>query len=200
MCGRVFSKTNGFVVSCGGFQKQRKQGKLLRFCQRNSDNPFTDGGTHFGKIFFHFQDGGMGWLTRPRNGTFDLEHGSPGCHRPEAKEAVRRPTTKKCGSPLWRSPCLGLSFAGTGFRSFLLPIFEKVIYGSVKGGFHALLHDAHYLLFKNGLLLLLVFLLFLFLTVRGVANSHLILTSLVIFTSGISIASASALLAASLAS
>ena len=134
----------------------------------------------------------MGWLTRPRNDTFDLEHGSPGCHRPEAKEAVRRPTTKKCGSPLRRSPCLGLSFAGTGFRSFLLPVFEKVIYGSVKGGFHALLHDAHYLLFKNGLLLLLVFLLFLFLTVGGVANSHLILTSLVILTSGISIASASA--------
>ena len=134
----------------------------------------------------------MGWLTRPRNDTFDLEHGSPGCHRPEAKEAVRRPTTKKCGSPLRRSPCLGLSFAGTGFRSFLLPIFEQVIYGSVKGSFHALLHDAHYLLFKNGLLLLLVFLLFLFLTFGGVANSHLILTSLVILTSGISIASASA--------
>lgn len=92
-------------------RSRESRGKLLRFCQRNSDNPFADGGTHFGKIFFHFQDGGMAWLTRPRNDTFDLEHGSPGCHRPEAKEAVRRPTTKNAearfGVPLvwgYRSP------------------------------------------------------------------------------------------------
>ena len=35
-------------------RSEENRGKQPRFCQRNSDNPFADGGTHFGKIFFSF--------------------------------------------------------------------------------------------------------------------------------------------------
>ena len=111
------------------------------FCQRNSDNPFADGSTHFGKIFFHFQDGGMGWLTRPRNDTFDLEHGSPGCHRPEAKEAVRRPTTKKCGSPL-TEPLNWENRPGSGLPPFLFPILKDIVQCCIQCGFQPLFHDS----------------------------------------------------------
>ena len=79
---------------------------------------------------------------------------------------------------------------GTSRRSSF-PVFQKVIQSHVKGCSHALLHDTQYLLFKDGLLTLLIFLLFLF--VLGAIHSHLITTLLVILTSGISFASASAL-------
>ena len=79
---------------------------------------------------------------------------------------------------------------GTSRRSSF-PVFQKVIQSHVKGSLHTLLHDTQYLLFQNGLLTLLIFLLFLF--VLGAIYSHLITTLLVILTSGISFASASAL-------
>lgn len=118
---------------------------------------------------------------------------------PVEKEAVRRLTTKKCGSPLRRSPCLGLSFAGTGFRSFLFEVLEKVIQCFIQSGFQALFHDAHNLFFKNGLLAL--FLLFsVAVFAFGIAYPHLTFTSLVIFTFHTSFCSASACFWASLAS
>ena len=147
-------------------RSRENRGKHPRFCQRNTNSLFANTRATFsGRNLFIFKMAVWGGSHAHEMTLLIWNTGSPGCHRPEAKEAVRRPTTKKCGSPLRRSPCLGLSFAGTGFRSFLFPVFEKVIQCHVKGGFHALLHDTHDFLFKNGLLLLLVFLLFLFLTV-----------------------------------
>ena len=72
---------------------------------------------------------------------------------------------------------------GTSRRSSF-PVFQKVIQSHVKGSLHTLLHDTHYLLFQNGLLTLLIFLLFLF--VFGAIHSHFLITTLlVILTSGI---------------
>lgn len=114
---------------------------------------------------------------------------------PREKEAVRRPTTKKCGGSRFKIAHSGvLTLRSDCRRTFLFPVFQKVIQRHVQGSFHALGHDAQNLFFQDGLLLLLIFLLFLLLTVGGVAYSHLILTSLLILTSGISIASASAFL------
>lgn len=122
----------------------------------------------------------MVWLTRPRNDTFDLKDGSPACLR----QSLTTPSdgyNDKNGEKF---------HLGTSRRSSF-PVFQKVIQSHVKGSLHTLLHDTQYLLFQNGLLTLLIFLLFLL--VLGAIHSHLITTLLVILTSGISFASASAL-------
>ena len=126
---RVFNKTFGFAYSFCGFQKQRKQAKTAPFLSAKQRTPFRlHPPTHFGKIKKSHPYLRFAWLTLPRSGTFVSKDDFLDHHRPEEKEADRRPTTKKCGSPPWRSPCWGLSFAKTSFRSFLFPVFEDVLH------------------------------------------------------------------------
>ena len=73
--------------------------------------------THFGKKKNADPHPVFGWATLPPNGIFDLKDGSCGRDRPKEKLTVRRTITKKCGSPLLRSPCWGSSFAETGCRT-----------------------------------------------------------------------------------
>ena len=139
--------------------------------------------------------GRLWWSALPIRVIFVLKHDFLDNHRPEETETARRAITKKCGSPLRRSPCLGLSCAETSFRSlFLFPVFEDVIQCQINGSLQTLFHNSHNLCFKDGLFL---FLLFLFVLL---ALCLRIFTSLIIFTLGISFASASALLASCLAS
>ena len=155
----MFSKTNGFVVSCGGFQKARKQAEKALVLSTKQRPPFREHG------------GCISGIASPQTPMLFLRGSHSHEERflfrltiltpvivPVAKESVRRATTKKCGSPLRRAPCLGLSFARADFRSFLFPIFQDVIQCLVQCSFHALFHDSHDLCFKDGLLFLLLFL------------------------------------------
>ena len=96
-------------------ENRRKQ---PHFCQRNSAPLFLNIGGYFRKTKKSHPHLRFVWLTLPRSGTFISNDDFLDHHRPEAKEADRRPITKKCGSPPWRSPCWGSSFAKTSFRSF----------------------------------------------------------------------------------
>ena len=93
---------------------------MPQLCKRKSDHPFADRyplRTHFGKTKNADPYPVFGWATLPPNGIFDLKDGSCGRDRPKEKLTVRRTITKKCGSPLLRSPCWGSSFAETGCRT-----------------------------------------------------------------------------------
>lgn len=74
-------------------------------------------GTHFGRKIFLHPKAGMVWLTVPRNDLFISGDGFPGCQRPEEKETVRRPITKKGGSP-FNDLSTGRTVREPGFRRF----------------------------------------------------------------------------------
>ena len=71
--------------------------------------------------------------------------------------------------------------------SFFLPIFENIIHRQINGGFHALADGIKYDFLQRALLGMFILLLLLFLTTLGIIYSHFSLTSVVIFTSGISV-------------
>lgn len=109
-------------------KRQENRQNTPRFCSRYFIHPFADRGEYFGRKENARPYARPVWLTLPRNGTFVSDDGSHAHHRSNSTEAVSRLTTKKCGSPFRRSPCLGLSFAGTGFRSFLVPVAEDFLH------------------------------------------------------------------------
>ena len=71
--------------------------------------------------------------------------------------------------------------------SFYLPIFENVIHRQINGGFHTLADGIKYDFLQRALLGVFILLLLLFLTALGIIYSHFSLTSVVIFTSEISV-------------
>ena len=142
-------------------KRQENRQKKSRFCKRYSEPLFVNRGVYFRNRKTADPHSRFAWALLSLSSTFVSDDGSHAHHRPEAKEAVRRLTTKKCGSPLRRSPCLGSSFSETGFRFFSFPIFQDVIQCHVNCCFQALGHDGHNLFFQNGLLLLLFLLVFL---------------------------------------
>jgi hypothetical protein len=102
----------------------------------------------------------FGWAALPPNGILDLKDDFHAHHRPGVKKPDGRPITKKCGSPIQRSLMLGLSFAETGCRTFLFPIFENIIQCLIQCCLHTFFHNAHDFRFEDGLLFLFVFLSF----------------------------------------
>ena len=71
--------------------------------------------------------------------------------------------------------------------SFYLPVFENVIHRQINGGFHTLADGIKYDFLQRALLGVFILLFLLFLTALGIIYSHFSLTSVVIFTSGISV-------------
>ena len=125
----MFSKTNGFVVIGGSFQKARKQAEKALFLSAKLRTSFREQGATFsGKLKPQTPIPFLRGSHSHEKALLFQKTVFPTVIVPREKEAVRRLTTKKCGSPLRHSPCLGLSFAGTGFRSFLFPVFEDVLH------------------------------------------------------------------------
>ena len=71
--------------------------------------------------------------------------------------------------------------------SFYLPIFENVIHRQINGSFHTLADGIKYDFLQYGFFSAFILLLLLFLTALGIIYPHFSLTSVVIFTSGISV-------------
>ena len=71
--------------------------------------------------------------------------------------------------------------------SFYLPVFENIIHRQINGGFHTLADGIKYDFLQRALLGVFILLFLLFLTALGIIYSHFSLTSVVIFTSGISV-------------
>ena len=117
----MFSKTNGFVVIGGGFQKVRKQAEKDLFLSAKLRAPFREHG------------GCISGTARPQTPILFLRGSHshemtllfqktilPTVIVPIEKEPVRRPTTKKCGSPLRRSPLFGAIVRQNGLPLFLI--------------------------------------------------------------------------------
>ena len=139
-------------------KRQENRQKSMSFCKRNCDPLFVNmGGCISGIARPQTPHALSAWLTLPRRAIFVSADDSHACHRSSSKGIRQTGHNEKCGSPLRRAPCLGLSFARADFRSFLFPIFQDVIQGFVQCSFHALFHDSHDLCFKDGLLFLLLF-------------------------------------------
>jgi len=71
--------------------------------------------------------------------------------------------------------------------SFYLPIFENIIHRQINGCFHTFMDGIKYDFLQRALLGVFILLFLLFLTALGIIYSHFSLTSVVIFTSGISV-------------
>jgi hypothetical protein len=77
------------------------------------------------KSFFPLsRSGGACALTKS---AFDSENGLADRKRPEEKEAVKRLTTKKCGSPLRGTYHRRYQAPSSGLPPFLFPVFENII-------------------------------------------------------------------------
>ena len=118
MCGRVFRNRGSkfpeqncafwrLISACSAPSKSVSKNRCL------IGHPRTPFGKHKNADPYSVS----AWATLPLNGTFDLKDGSCGRDRPREKLTDRRSITKKCGSPLLRSPCWGSSFAETGCRT-----------------------------------------------------------------------------------
>ena len=124
-----------------------------------------------------FTNGGSGVAHTPTKWHFCFKRRFPRLSAVEPYKPVRRPTTKKTARSSTWEPLAVLLFE----------VLQNVIQCQIYGSLQALLHYPHNLRLKDGLLL---FLLFVFVLL---ALAHLrIFTSLMIFTFGISFASASA--------
>ena len=71
--------------------------------------------------------------------------------------------------------------------SFYLPVFENIIHRQINGGFHTLADGIKYDFLQRALLGVFILLFLLFLATVCMVYSHFSLTSVVIFTSGISV-------------
>ena len=144
------NKTFGFVVKSADIQKAVKQAKSAPFLSakqrtpfrlhprpilgkiKNSTPIFVLRGSHSHEMALLF------WMTILSTILVPVE-----------KDTARRPTTKKCGSPLRRSPVWGLSFAKAGFRSFLLDfeVFEDFLHCFLGGCHQHCFDKSHRFLF-----------------------------------------------------
>ena len=141
---RVFNKTFGFAYSFCCFQKQRKQAKTAPFLSAKQRTPFLNIGGYFRKTKNSHPHLRFVWLTLPRSGTFVSNDDFLDHHRPEAKEADRRATTKKCGSPL-TEPLNWENRPGSGLPPFLFPILKYIIQCHIQSRFHTLVQNSEYL-------------------------------------------------------
>ena len=132
---------------------------MPHFCQRNSAPLFAYTPTHFGKKKKSHPHLRFAWLTLPRSQLFVLKHDFLDHHRPEAKEADRRPTTKKCGSPLHRSPCFGSCDRQSGLPLFLFDfeVFEDFLHCFLGSCHQHCFDESHRFLFQNAFLSLFLF-------------------------------------------
>ena len=134
-----------FVAS----KSRENRRKQSHFCQRNSAPLFAYTPTHFGKIKKSHPHLRFVWFTLPRSGTFVSNDDFLDHHRPEEKETARRPTTKKCGSPLHRSPCFGSCDRQSGLPLFLFDfeVFEDFLHCFLGGCHQHCFDESHCFLF-----------------------------------------------------
>lgn len=115
---RVFNKTSVIVNRFQPFQKAEKSGKTAPILFTELRWPFRLRGAIFQdqKSFLPLTRSGE--ACAPTKSTFDSGNGLADRKRPEEKKAVKRLTTKKCGSPLSWTSQLGETLRETGFRRF----------------------------------------------------------------------------------